>query len=72
MEKTNEIVRSEHRTTLMVTHNLNFALEYGDRLLMFHDGNIVLDRSGEEKEKTSLEDVLELFNAISIEAGNSI
>lgn len=72
MEKTAELVQRNKRTTLMVTHNLNFALKYGDRLLMFHEGEIVLDRAGEDKKRTTLEEVLTQFNAISIEVGNSI
>ena len=54
----------------MVTHNLRHALTYGDRLLMLHAGQVVLDRSGEEKQATQLDDILGLFNAISIECGN--
>lgn len=72
MHKTGELVERNKRTTLMVTHNLNFALEYGDRLLMFHEGHIVMDRAGEEKKRTTLDEILTQFNAISIEAGNSI
>ena len=42
----------------------------GDRLLMLHEGHIVLDKSGEEKAALKLDDVLGLFNEISIECGN--
>ena len=54
----------------MVTHNLRYAVEYGDRLLMMNQGHIVLDRAGEEKKATSIDDVLGMFNRISIECGN--
>ena len=70
MELTAKIVAEKHLTTLMVTHNLRHALTYGDRLLMLHAGQVVLDRSGEEKQATQLDDILGLFNAISIECGN--
>ncbi|MGN1068793.1 MAG: ABC transporter ATP-binding protein [Candidatus Fimadaptatus sp.] len=70
MELTNRVVNEKHLTTLMVTHNLRHAVEYGDRLVMMHQGHIVLDRSGSEKESTRVEDVLTLFNEISVECGN--
>lgn len=70
MMLTDKLVREKKLTTLMVTHNLRFALEYGDRLLMLHEGNVVLDKVGEEKAATSLDEVLALFNQISIECGN--
>lgn len=70
MRLTDKLVREKKLTTLMVTHNLRYALEYGDRLVMLHEGRIVLDKAGDEKKACSLEDVLELFNQISIECGN--
>jgi putative ABC transport system ATP-binding protein len=70
MELTDRIVRQKQITTLMVTHNLRYAVEYGDRICMFHAGQIVLDRSGQEKAETRIEDLLALFNSISIECGN--
>ena len=57
-------------TTIMVTHNLRFAVEYGNRLLMMHHGNAILDREGEEKAQVRVEDLLSIFNDISIECGN--
>ncbi len=57
-------------TTMMVTHNLRVAVEYGDRLVMMHKGNVVLDVRGEEKRKTDIDDILDKFNKISIECGN--
>ena len=70
MQLTDRIVREKQLTTLMVTHNLRYALEYGDRLLMMHEGKAVLDRAGDEKKATQLDEILKLFNQISIECGN--
>ncbi|MGI6184401.1 MAG: ABC transporter ATP-binding protein [Candidatus Fimadaptatus sp.] len=70
MELTARVVSEKHLTTLMVTHNLRHAVEYGDRLVMMHQGHIVFDRSGEEKRATRVDDVLALFNEISVECGN--
>ena len=70
MELTDKIVREKHLTTIMVTHNLRFAVEYGNRLLMMHQGEAVLDRRAAEKASTKIEDILDMFNQISIECGN--
>ena len=70
MQLTGRLVREKGLTTLMVTHNLRYALEYGDRILMLHEGRAVLDKSGEEKRALKLEEVLGLFNQISVECGN--
>ena len=55
---------------MMVTHNLRFAVEYGSRLVMLHEGNAVLDIKGEEKKNARVEDLLKIFDEISIEKGN--
>ena len=70
MELTDQIVKEKNLTTIMVTHNLRYAVEYGNRLLMMHQGKIVLDKKKEEKEATSMDDILTMFNEISIECGN--
>lgn len=70
MVLTNDIIKKNNLTALMVTHNLRYAIEYGTRLIMMHQGNIVLDLKGEEKQKAKIEDLLALFNSISIECGN--
>ena len=70
MELTDKIVKEKNLTTIMVTHNLRYAVEYGNRLLMMHQGNIVLDKAGEEKSKIQVPDILKIFNEISIECGN--
>ncbi len=70
MELTGRIVKEKKLTTLMVTHNLRYAVEYGNRLVMMHEGNIILDKSGEEKKKLNTEDIMGIFNKISVECGN--
>ena len=70
MQLTDKIVKEKKLTTIMVTHNLRYAMEYGDRLLMMHQGEAILDKKGEEKYSMSVDDVLKLFNEISIECGN--
>lgn len=67
---TDELVRKNGITTMMVTHNLRFAVEYGSRLVMMHEGNAVLDIKGEEKQNARVEDLLKIFDEISIEKGN--
>ncbi len=70
MRITEKVVKEKHLTTLMVTHNLRFAVEYGTRLVMMHSGSAVMDIGGEEKQKLAVEDILGKFNEISIECGN--
>ncbi len=70
MQLTGKIVAEKKLTTIMVTHNLRYAVEYGDRLLMMHQGHAELDISGEERRNIKVDDLLAKFNAISIECGN--
>jgi len=70
MQLTDRIVKEKKVTTIMVTHNLRYAVEYGDRILMMHEGKTVMDRSGEEKKNMDIRDVLQFFDEISIECGN--
>ena len=70
MKLTDKIVKEKNLTTIMVTHNLRYAIEYGNRLVMMHQGNTILDKKGEEKDRMSVDDILTLFNEISIECGN--
>jgi len=70
MELTDSIVKEKNITTVMVTHNLRYAVEYGSRLIMMHKGDIVIDKAGYEKQNTGVNDILALFNEISIECGN--
>ncbi|MBE5966706.1 MAG: ATP-binding cassette domain-containing protein [Lachnospiraceae bacterium] len=70
MELTDQIVKEKHLTTIMVTHNLRYAVEYGNRLIMMHQGDVIFDASEETKKELKMEDVLNKFNEISIECGN--
>ncbi len=70
MEITDKVVKEKNLTTLMVTHNLRFAIEYGTRLVMMHEGRCVLDIKGEEKKNAEVDYLLKIFNEISIEMGN--
>ena len=70
MELTDRIIREKKLTALMVTHNLRYAVEYGNRLLMMHQGQAVMDKAYEEKESVRVDDILGKFNEISIECGN--
>ena len=58
---TKEIVETNHLTCLMVTHNMQTALDLGTRTLMMDRGRIVYDVRGEERAKLTVEDLLVLF-----------
>ena len=70
MELTDQIVREKNLTTIMVTHNLRYAVEYGDRLIMMHQGNAIIDCADEDKAALKVDDILDRFNEISRECGN--
>ena len=70
MALTDKVVREKQLTAMMVTHNLRYAAEYGDRILMMRQGQVVLDRAGADKAATSMDDLLAMFNKISLETGN--
>ena len=59
---TEQIVRTNKLTTLMVTHNMKDAITYGDRLIMFYEGKIIHDIKGEEKKKLTVEKLLQMFD----------
>ena len=61
IDLTNKIVREKNITTLMVTHNLKHAIYYGDRLIMLHKGEVILDISGYEKSNITIEEILDKF-----------
>jgi putative ABC transport system ATP-binding protein len=61
MRLTDEIVRRLEITTLMVTHSMRQALDYGNRIVMLHQGRIMLDISGAERASMKAEDLLQLF-----------
>ncbi len=64
---TNEIIREQKLTALMVTHNMKDALSIGNRLIMMNDGKIIYDVEGEEKKKLKVEDLLKKFEEASKE-----
>lgn len=70
MDLTEKVVTEKKITTLMVTHNLRYAIDYSNRCIMMHEGNIHLDISGDEKKNKTIADLLTVFNEISIECGN--
>ena len=58
---TKDIIASQKLTALMITHNMRHAITFGNRLIMLHQGRIILDVQGEEKMNLSVEDLLEQF-----------
>ena len=65
LELTDQIVQKNKLTTLMITHNMKDAITHGNRLIMMHEGNIIIDVSGEEKKHLTVEQLLNLFNQAS-------
>jgi len=65
LEATQKIVSANNLTTLMITHNMRDAITYGNRLIMMYDGRVVVDISGEEKKKLTVEQLLNLFSQAS-------
>jgi putative ABC transport system ATP-binding protein len=65
LEITNKLVTKHHLTTLMITHNMHDAIAYGNRLIMMHEGRVVVDVSGEEKKNLTIEHLLGLFERAS-------
>ena len=61
LELTDKIVTENHLTTLMITHNMKDAITHGNRLIMMHEGKIIIDVEGEEKQILTVEDLLALF-----------
>lgn len=60
-----KIVHENHLTTLMITHNMKDAIHYGNRLIMMHEGHIIYDVRGEEKQKLEVSDLLQRFEQVS-------
>ena len=65
LDATQKIVEKDHLTTLMITHNMRDAIAYGNRLIMMYNGHIVVDVSGEEKKRLTVEQLLNLFSQAS-------
>ena len=72
MYLTQKLVERRGITTIMVTHNLRYAVEYGDRLVMMHEGQVIRDLRGEAKKRTQVQDLLDTFYEISVESGNGV
>lgn len=65
LEISDKIVSENHLTTLMVTHNMKDAIAHGNRLIMMFEGRVILDISGEDKKKLTVEELLEKFTMAS-------
>lgn len=71
LQITDKIVSENKLTTIMITHNMRDAIKHGNRLIMMHEGRIIVDVKGEDKKKLTVEDLLELFNKASGKASLS-
>ena len=65
LELTEEFIKKDKLTAFMVTHNMNDAIRYGNRLIMMKEGNVVYDVRGEEKKNLTVKDLLENFSIIN-------
>lgn len=65
LEITDKLVNENHLTTLMITHNMQDAISHGNRLIMMHEGRVVVDVSGEDKKKLTIPQLLGLFEKAS-------
>lgn len=65
LELSDRIVAEHNLTTMMVTHNMRDAIAHGNRLIMMFDGKIVIDISGEDKKKLTVETLLDQFGKVS-------
>lgn len=62
---TDKIIAENHLTAMMVTHNMKDAIAHGNRLIMMHEGRVILDIGAEEKKKLTVEDLLQKFEEVS-------
>ncbi|WP_443891965.1 ABC transporter ATP-binding protein, partial [Parasutterella excrementihominis] len=62
---TQKRVSEGNLTTLMITHNMRDALRFGNRLIMMHEGRVVVDVKGEQKKELTIQSLLELFEKAS-------
>ncbi len=65
LEITDKLVTENNLTTLMITHNMHDAIKYGNRLIMMHEGKVIVDISGEDKKKLTIKELLGLFEKAS-------
>ena len=61
LEITDKLVNENHLTTMMITHNMQDAIDHGNRLIMMHEGRVIIDVRGEEKKKLTVPDLLAMF-----------
>ena len=61
LQLSRQIVEENHLMTMMVTHNMKDAISYGNRLIMMHEGRVILDIKGEQKKHLTVEMLLEQF-----------
>ena len=61
LELSQQIIEENHLMTLMVTHNMRDAIQYGNRLIMMNEGQIILDITGEEKKNLTVKDLMDAF-----------
>ncbi len=65
LELSDKIIKDNHLTALMVTHNMKDAIAHGNRLIMMNDGKIILDISGEDKKNLTVDQLLQMFEKVS-------
>ena len=65
MDLTKEYIEKDNLTAMMITHNMQFAIDYGNRLIMMDGGHIILDIKGEEKRNLTVPELVERFREIS-------
>ncbi len=65
LETTEKLVNRDKLTTMMITHNMRDAIAHGNRLIMMHEGQCILDIKGEDKKKLTVEDLLHEFEKAS-------
>ena len=63
MDLTQKIVEENNLTTIMVTHNMQQAIRYGNRMIMLHEGRVQFDIEGEDKKALTVEEVVKRFGA---------
>ena len=65
LEISDQIIAENHLTAMMVTHNMKDAIAHGNRLIMMHEGKVILNIAGEEKKKLTVSDLLQQFEKVS-------
>lgn len=67
LELTDRFISERKLTAMMITHNMSQAIKYGNRTLMMHKGEIILDISGEEKKDMTVEGLVQKFYTVKNE-----